>query len=49
MLDVTTMVAHIDSLETTMHLLLDQMKELTSKKGKELAKSKDILMDKEMQ
>ena len=42
------MVAYIDSLETTMHLLLDQMKELTNKKGKEIKKSNEILIDEEM-
>ena len=48
-LDVTTMVAHIDFLETIMHLILDQMKTMNDKKSSELPRSQELLVDKEMQ
>ena len=38
-LDVTTMVSCIDSLKITMHLIFDQMKTMTKKKGNELVSS----------
>ena len=33
--DVTTIVALVDSLKTTMHLILDQIKSMTDKKSSE--------------
>ena len=48
-IDVTTMVACIDSLETTMHLILDQMKHIISKRDSDLVKAIGIPLDKEMQ